>query len=83
MTDTEYKSIIDRQASEIARLKADRAEALQETQTLKTNIRKLIELDVSDFEKTKTRDCDADLFDAYRSTISRTFKALRRSGIDI
>ena len=83
MTDIEYKSIIDRQAWEIEKLKADRAEALQETETLKTNIRKLIELDVSDFEKTKTRDCDADLFDAYRSTISRTFKTLRRLGIEI
>ena len=83
MTDTEYKSIIDRQAWEIEKLKADRAEALQETETLKTSISKFLALDVADFERAADREYSADLLEAYRATIKRTFKTLRRLGIEI
>ena len=53
----------------------------QEIATLKNDISEALKLDYSDFIKGKEKPFNEDLFDAYRATLSRTFKLLKRFGI--
>lgn len=53
----------------------------QELNTLKINISEALKLDYDDFIKSKEKQFDEDLFTAYRSTLNRIFKLLKRFGI--
>ena len=53
----------------------------QEMITLKNDISEALKLDYADFLKSKDNMYNQDLFDAYRSTLSRIFKLLKRYGI--
>ena len=54
----------------------------QEILTLKNDISEALKLDYEDFVKSKEKPYEEDLFEAYRSTLSRIFKLLKRFGID-
>lgn len=54
----------------------------QELLTLKNDISDALKLDYADFIKSKEKPYDPDLFDAYRLTLSRIFKLLKRFGIE-
>lgn len=54
----------------------------QEMLTLKNDISEALKLDYEDFVKSKEKPYEEDLFEAYRSTLSRIFKLLKRFGID-
>jgi len=53
----------------------------QELITLKNDISEALRLDYADFVKSKDSSYNEDLFEAYRSTLTRIFKLLRRFGI--
>ena len=54
----------------------------QDLLTLKNDISEALKLDYVDFIKSKEKPYDPDLFDAYRLTLSRIFKLLKRFGIE-
>gem|GEM_PF-1400521 len=53
----------------------------QELITLKSDISDALKLDYADFAKSKENPYSEDLFEAYRSTLTRIFKLLKRFGI--
>jgi len=53
----------------------------QEMTTLKNDISEALKLDYSDFTDTRESEYNHDLFDVYRSTLTRIFKLLKRFGI--
>jgi hypothetical protein len=53
----------------------------QDLMAFKGNISEALKLDYSDFMKNKDSQYDQDLFEAYRATLSRIFKLLKRHGI--
>jgi len=62
-------------------LNMDEISKNQELVTLKNDISEALKLDYSDFMGTKSSECSQDLFEAYRSTLTRIFKLLKRFGI--
>lgn len=53
----------------------------QEIVALKSDISETLKLDYTDYLKSRENPYDQDLFEAYRSTLSRIFKLLKRHGI--
>ena len=53
----------------------------QELITLKNDISEALKLDYADYTKSKDGPYNEDLFEAYRSTLTRIFKLLKRYGI--
>jgi hypothetical protein len=64
-----------------ASLQMDDISKNQELITLKNDISEALKLDYADFVKSKDSPYDIDLFDMYRSTLTRIFKLLKRFGI--
>jgi len=64
-----------------ASLHMDRVASSQEASTLRTDISEALKIEYADFNSSIDDDYDEDLFEAYRSTIARIFKLLRRFGI--
>ena len=62
-------------------LSMDEISKNQEITTLKNDISEALKLDYSDFIGTKESEYNPDLFDVYRSTLTRMFKLLKRFGI--
>ena len=62
-------------------LNMDEISKNQELATLKNDISEALKLDYSDFIGTKESEYSSDLFDVYRSTLTRVFKLLKRFGI--
>jgi hypothetical protein len=62
-------------------LQMDGISKSQELTTLKNDISEALKLEYADYTKSRERPCDEDLFEAYRATLSRIFKVLRRFGI--
>ena len=63
-------------------LSMDEISKNQELTTLKNDISEALKLDYSDFIGTKSSEYSQDLFEAYRSTLTRIFKLLKRFGIN-
>ncbi len=62
-------------------LQMDEISKSQELITLKNDISEALKLDYADFAKSKERPYNEDLFEAYRSTLTRIFKLLKRFDI--
>ena len=62
-------------------LNMDEISKNQELATLKNDISEALKLDYSDFSGTISSEYSPDLFEAYRSTLTRIFKLLKRFGI--
>jgi hypothetical protein len=62
-------------------LNMDEISKNQELATLKNDISEALKLDYSDFMASKGSEYSPDLFEAYRSTLTRIFKLLKRFGI--
>ncbi|MCL2426447.1 MAG: hypothetical protein FWD05_08940 [Oscillospiraceae bacterium] len=62
-------------------LNMDEISKNQELTTLKNDISEALKLDYSDFIGTRESEYSPDLFDVYRSTLTRIFKLLKRFGI--
>jgi hypothetical protein len=62
-------------------LQMDNISKSQELITLKNDISEALKLDYADFAKSKENPYSEDLFEAYRSTLARIFKLLKRFGI--
>ncbi|ADU26814.1 hypothetical protein [Ethanoligenens harbinense] len=62
-------------------LNMDEISKNQELATLKNDISEALKLDYSDFMASKGSEYSSDLFEAYRSTLTRIFKLLKRFGI--
>ena len=63
-------------------LQMDDISKSQELMTLKNDISEALKLDYADFIKSKENEYSQDLFEAYRSTLTRIFKLLKRFGIN-
>jgi hypothetical protein len=63
-------------------LQMDDISKSQELITLKNDISEALKLDYADFMKSKENVYSQDLFEAYRSTLTRIFKLLKRFGIN-
>ena len=63
-------------------LQMDEISKSQELITLKNDISEALKLDYADFAKSKENPYSEDLFEAYRSTLTRIFKLLKRFGIN-
>jgi len=63
-------------------LQMDDISKSQELITLKNDISDALKLDYADFIKSKENPYSKDLFEAYRSTLTRIFKLLKRFGIN-
>ncbi|MDL2233238.1 hypothetical protein LJC63_06625 [Ruminococcaceae bacterium OttesenSCG-928-L11] len=64
-----------------ASLNMDEISKNQELTTLKNDISEALKLDYSDFIGTRNSEYSQDLFEAYRSTLTRIFKLLKRFGV--
>lgn len=64
-----------------ASLQMDDISKSQELITLKNDISEALKLDYADYAKSKDSPYSDDLFEAYRSTLTRIFKLLKRFGI--
>lgn len=64
-----------------ASLQMDNISKSQELITLKNDISEALKLDYADYTKSKDSPYSEDLFEAYRSTLTRIFKLLKRFGI--
>ncbi|MDR3353406.1 MAG: hypothetical protein LBO21_00035 [Synergistaceae bacterium] len=64
-------------------LKMDGISQNQELATLKTDLAKSLKVEYADFINNKNAECDQDIFGAYRGSLTRIFKTLRRFGIMI
>ena len=62
-------------------LKMNAIQENQEIMTLKSEISKAFSLDYVDFHNSRQKECSQDLFDVYRSIISRIFKGLEKHGV--
>ena len=62
-------------------LQMDNISKSQELITLKNDISEALKLDYVDFAKSKNNEYGEDLFEAYRSMLTRIFKLLKRFGI--
>jgi len=62
-------------------LQMDEISKSQELITLKNDISEALKLDYADFAKSKESPYSEDLFEAYRSTLARIFKLLKRFGV--
>jgi peptidoglycan hydrolase-like protein with peptidoglycan-binding domain len=62
-------------------LSMDEISKNQELTTFKNDISEALKLDYSDFNATRESEYSPDLFDVYRSTLTRIFKLLKRFGI--
>ena len=66
----------------MTRTELDLIEAKQELATLKRQIAEALKLDHDDWQKSREREMDLDIGEAYRCMAGRTFKVLKRLGIE-
>lgn len=66
----------------MTRTEIELIEARQELATLKREIAEALKLDHDDWQRSKSREMDLDTGEAYRCMAGRTFKALKRLGIE-